>query len=351
MKTGLAARFQEQQTIDRLKDSNRRLQRQLAEALARRRELVEAVYKGAYDAAATLDLPPVAVPKRDRRGTLPEVAIACLSDWQLAKVTPTYNSTICAQRVDLYADKVIELSEIQRSHHPVPECRIYLLGDIVEGELIFPGQSWTIDSSLYTQMLVTGPRILGHFIRKMLSAFERVRVVGVIGNHGALGGKARRDYSPESNADAMLYEVTRLVLKGADGGTEPRLEWAPNVRERLRKWYAVDTIGDHGYFLFHGDQIKGGYADYPWYAFGKKVLRWANGGVPEKFSYAFSGHFHTPGRHLFGRVRHWACGSTESSNEHAAERIGNQGTPSQYLLFAHPRRGVTAEYEVHLGQP
>ena len=62
-----------------------------------------------------------------------------------------------------------------------------------------------------------------------------------------------------------------------------------------------------------------------------------------------AGHFHTPTRMLVGRVRCWIGGSTESDNTYAAEMIAAQGTPSQWLLFADPSRGVTAEYEVHLG--
>jgi hypothetical protein len=344
----VSAEIKAEQTILELRAANTALLKRLAEAKVRTEELVAAVYRAAREAADALIIPPVRAPKHDGRQKTGEVAVAVLSDWQMAKVTASYNSKVCEQRVGLYADKVIELSEIQRRHHPVRECRVYLLGDLVEGELVFPGQAYTIDGSLYEQVLTSGRRTLAHFVRRMLGHFERVRVVGVIGNHGAMGGRSRREYSPESNADAMMYETTRLVLKGEDGSLEPRLEWIANRRPGSRLWYAVDRIGTKGFLLFHGDQIKGGYADYPWYAFGKKILRWRNGGIPAEFHYALSGHFHTVGRNLFGRVRHWASGSTESSNEYAAERIGNQGDPSQWLLFCHPERGVTAEYEVQL---
>ena len=334
---------QEQRLVE-LRAINASLMRQLAKAKASKEELVAAVYGAAKQAALSLDLPKITPPKRDRRHGA-ESAIAVLSDWQLAKVTASYNSKVCEQRISKYGDKVIELTNIQRADHPVTDLRVYLLGDIVEGELIFPGQAHFVDASLYEQVLVSGRRILCHFLRRMLAYFETVSVVGVIGNHGQLGGRARRDYHPESNADAMLYEACRLVLKGETGEGEPRLTWQENRVARQRKWYAMDYVGECGFLLFHGDQIKGGYADYPWYSFGKKIMRWRNGGIAEDFQYALSGHFHTPGRHLFGRVRHWASGSTESSNEYAAERIGNQGDPSQWLLFCNGKR-VTAEYEV-----
>lgn len=327
-------------TLSELRSSNARLSRQLQQEKVRTDELVKAIYQAARDAASGLKIDPVKPPRSDSRRKLPEVAIALLADWQLAKITPSYSSEICEQRIKRYADAVIELAEIQRADHPVKELRVYLLGDLVEGELIFPGQSHLIDASLYRQVMVDGPRILGGFLRSMLTAFERVRVVGVIGNHGSLGGRARNEYHPESNADAMMYEATRMVLE-----KESRLDWDANYSPRERKWFAVDEVGKKKFFLFHGDQVKGGFAGFPWYAFDRKIKGWDR---MYEFDYAVSGHFHTPVRGLYGGVKHWGSGSPESDNTYAAERMAAQGSPSQWLLFCHPERGVTAEYEVDL---
>lgn len=329
-----------------LRTALRRTMRQLDRAREAKHELVTAVREAAGDAMAALTLKPVPAPKADRRGSgTPEVAIAVLSDFQLAKRTPTYSSAICERRVEEYAERVVRLTRVQRADHPVKELRVYLLGDIVEGEMIFPGQQHLIDASLYQQVVVDAPRILGNFLRRMLTEFESVHVVGVIGNHGALGGPVRREYHPETNADAMAYEITRQILAG-----EKRLTWASNVRRGERNWYAVDRIGKHGFLLFHGDQVKGGFAGLPWYGFSKKIMGWRMGAIAEPFNYALAGHYHTPTRMLIGRVTLWVNGSTESDNTYAAERLAAQGTPSQWLLFCSPEKGVTAEYQVHLGR-
>lgn len=333
-----------------LRSACQRLTRDLAEAKASKAELIRAIDQAASAAMAGLVIPPVPAPAIDKRKKTPEIAVAVLSDWQLGKRTPTYDSTVCEQRIEEYGRRVLKLTEIQRADHPVKELRIYMLGDIVEGELIFPGQSWRIDASLFQQVLIDGPRILGSFVRRMAGAFEKVRVVGVIGNHGSLGGRARKEYHPESNADAMLYEVTRQVLL-----PEPRVEWLA-TRERLeRKWYAVDQVGDRKFFLFHGDQVKGGFAGFPWYGFGKKLMGWRtiadllkSSGISEPFDYALSGHFHTPVRTYINGITHWGSGSPESTNTYAAEELASAGEPCQWLLFVHPKHGVTAEYLVHL---
>jgi len=62
-----------------------------------------------------------------------EVAVAVLSDWQLAKRTSTYNSDVCEERIERLADRIIRLTNIQRADHPVDTLHVHLLGDIVEG--------------------------------------------------------------------------------------------------------------------------------------------------------------------------------------------------------------------------
>ena len=314
--------------------------RQLDDAKRSQGRLVDAVYQAAHDAASAVTYAPVAAPKRDSRQKAPEIAVVALSDFQLGKLTPSYNSEVCASRVALLAEKVQRLTHIQRADHPVKELRVYLLGDIVEGELIFPGQSYRIDASLFRQVMVDGPQILGDFLRSMLATFEKVRVVGVIGNHGQIGGRNWKDSHPETNADSMLYETTRIMLAG-----EKRLDFAPVITSGERHWFATDDVGDWTFFLFHGNQVKSqlGYASY---GMGKKLLGWYQSMEP--FDYAISGHFHTPGRGLYGKVTHWQNGSTESSNTYAQEWMAASGTPSQWLLFVDPVRGVSAEYECKL---
>jgi hypothetical protein len=326
------------------KSALNRALRELDRIKKSREDVVEAVYQAARDACLAQSYSPVKPPPKAKasKGT-PETAIAVIADWQLSKLTTTYNSSVCARRIEEYGDKVLKLVEVQRKDHPVDDLRVYALGDLVEGELIFPGQAHRIDGGLFTQVLVDGPNILGSFLRKMLTSFKRVHVVAVLGNHGAIGGPVRRESRPETNADLMMIEATRMRME-----PETRLTWAPTMIKGERLWYQVDRIGDKGFLLFHGDQVKGGAMGYPWYGFGKKILGWANGGIVEPFDYALSGHFHTPVRGLYGRVRHWGSGTTESDNTYAQEYFAARGTPSQWLLFCHPKNGVSAEYEVHL---
>jgi hypothetical protein len=323
---------------DELRRTNRKLLRLLEHARASKAELVQAVYQAALETASTMVIPKIPTPKVSK-GTSPEIAICLLADWQLGKTTPDYNSDVAAERVQRYAEKVVALINLQRSHHPVNEARIYLLGDLLEGEEIFPGQAHRIDASLYTQVF-RGAELLASVVRAVAAVVDTVVVKGAIGNHGSLGGPIRRSYHPETNLDAMLYNVARMLVN------DPRVEWAETHVAGERAWYATDEVFDKTWFLFHGDQVKSASFGIPWYGFNKRLLGWATSVHP--FEYSASGHWHVPVRMQVNGITHWGAGSTESSNTFAQEFLASGGQrPSQWLLFQ-GEHGVSAEYVVYL---
>ena len=341
MRKELAAFAQAQATLDELRAVNTRLAGQLLRARVGKDELVEAVYRGAKDAAAGLSIPPVPVPKlKDGMRGTEEVAVIVLSDLQLAKRTPTYNTRVCEQRVERMAEKVARMVAIQRSDHPVQRARVYLLGDIVEGELIFGHQAHQIDGSLYQQVAVTGPRIVTGFLRRMLALFEAVHVVGVVGNHGELGGVTRRSYNPTTNADRILYRFCQQLL-----AAEKRLTWHIPDMENEHCFYAVDyPVGEHhGFMLFHGNQLNKDVSQWP-----RRIALWRSGGIPEPFRYSIHGHWHTPVRLQINELTAFCNGSTESTNTYAQERLSAVGKPEQFVCFVHPKHGITGEYWVKL---
>lgn len=341
------ARAEDRKTIVRLNKQIERLRRF-------RDEQVEAVYNAALDGARALDIKPVRVPALRTKGQGdPEAAVAVISDWQLGKLTPSYNSDTCEERVEKFGDKVVNLTRIQRKDHPVDDLHVFAVGDMIEGELIFPGQTWRIDSSLYRQITDDGTRILLNFVRKMLASFKTVTLHEVDGNHGALGGPFRREYHPESNGDRMLYRIVNTILK--ETGQERVVYNFPDP-EGERNWYAVAKIGNYTSLLMHGDQFRGT-AGMPWYGIQKKAGGWALGAI-EEFALSFGrpgrvdidfGHWHQPTKLTLNKVIARCNGSTESHNTYAIEQLAAVGDPSQGLRFVHPEKGrVTAEYTVYL---
>ena len=334
--------------IRKLQADNAKLLRQLDEAKSMSRDLVAAVYRAARKAADQVTYRPVAAPRAERRKDDPETAILLVSDWQLGKRTPTYSTEVCAKRIALYADRVRRLVGIQRADRPIRKAVVCLLGDLVEGETIFPGQAWRVDASLFRQVLLDGPEILGTLLRDLLNYFEEVEVHDVVGNHGRIG--RRGDYHPETNADAMLYHATHQQLRG-----EARLRWLPNYQPGERAWYRVFSVGRNAFFCFHGDQMRGGgFAGIPMYGFIRAIMSWASGTLPQQFRYGLCGHWHSMWSIPVNQTHEglarilWVNGSTESGNTWLQEEIKAQNPPGQWLMFAHDRRGVTVEHRVWL---
>ena len=161
---------------DDLRQTVRRLEKQLARSQRKSDALVEAVYEAIHDGISAIDIPPVKPPVKDRRKSEGEVAVLHISDVQLGKVTKTYNSEIAGERVQKLVDKTRRITERQRAHVPVRDIHVFLLGDEIEGELIFPGQAHQIDSSLYRQGTGEGPEIISQALFTLAETFENVFV-------------------------------------------------------------------------------------------------------------------------------------------------------------------------------
>ena len=315
------------------------LQRQLAASKQKSEAVVHATHKGAFEAMYALGkVPPVAPPKKDSRKARPEVALIHSTDWQGSKVTTSYNSDVMRKRVLQFADKVVLLTDLQRSHHPVKECVVMFGGDMVEGLFNYPAQLWQIDSSLFGQFS-TVSRLLVDFVRIMLANFEKVTVVAEWGNHGRIGGK-RAEVPKSDNVDRMCYEFARTIL--AD---EKRLTWN-DCPEDIQEV----TIGNYRALLMHGDEIgRSGFASpSAWQAAGN---RWKAGSYKSEFTDIFLGHYHRhaeePLSDQEGMI-YWTA-SIESDNRYARDSMAVSGIPTQRLHFIDPEKGfTTAQYKVRL---
>ena len=333
-----------EQSLAETKQALNRALAALQKAKATSGEIVEAVYQAVADNLKALDFGSSPKPPADRRKGSDETAVITFSDLQLGQVTASYNSEIAEQRVQQYADKIIRLTELQRASHPIRRAKLYLLGDLIEGELIVPSHPHQVDSSLYAQVALNGPRILVDFIRRMLETFEGLDIVSVPGNHGDVGGASRKQYNPETNFDRMLSVIVKQLF---DSAGETRLTWNIPAGYGQSSFYAVDYVGDIGFMIWHGHQARrtSSSSHLPFY---KLVMGWRSGAIREPFQVSICGHHHTPTYLTMNSVQHYINGTFASDSEYAIERLASNSRAAQWLLFAAPGRGVTASYLVTL---
>lgn len=323
--------------VQELRTALRRSQTALARAKAKTEDLIDAVYRAARDAALAQGNPPAVKRQVFKSGKgHAEVALVHATDWQYGKQTESYNMVKCAERVELLADKVDLLTNIQRAEHPVDHAVLAFGGDMLEGLNIFPGQAYEVEAPLYEQLFGVA-KLEEHLIRRMLGTFKTVKVVAEPGNHGRLGRKG--DSPATDNTDRMAYEIVRERF-----ANEKRVIWVPYL-----SWYQMIEIDNYRALLIHGDEIKSFGGLTPAFGILRKVTSWSSG-VTEPFRDAYMGHFHTPMSLTLPNGGTIFCtGSTESDNAYAAEFVAAKGSPSQRLNFIDPRKGrVTCEYKIYL---
>lgn len=331
---------EQQENIQTIRSLNRRL----AKEKDRTAQLVRAIEEAITTNAKAMQVPPVPTPPKQRkRKARTEVAVPWLSDLQAGKRTPTYDTEVMQRRVALYTDKVLDLIDIHRAGAEINEIRSWWLGDMVEGEDIFPGQPYLIDSSTYEQVFNTAETLIAT-VRQWLTEVERVDVEAVIGNHGRAGRKGQM--SKATNFDRMVYRVVQIAM-----AHEPRfsIQFAePTMESGEGGWYWVSDVNGLRTLLVHGDQFRG-QLGLPWYGVRKKVLGWkAMGtnprmGFPDFDDVAF-GHHHQQVTWVVNGIGVRGNGTTESWNDFAAEQLAGMGRPSQRLMFVAESGHVAAEY-------
>lgn len=330
--------FEDAETNERLQRSLITLQRQLKEAKAKQ-DLITQAAKDAATAAVLAQGPakPIKGPTKDRRKSS-EVALWHLSDWQGSKQTSSYNQQVCRDRVGLFVEKAVRITNIQRADHPVKEAFVCFGGDMIEGLFNFPTQPFEIDATLFEQWAWVA-RLCADVVLAALENYEHVTVVAEWGNHGRIGSK--RDNVPRSdNIDRMVYWHAKALC-----GEQPRLTWedSPEDIQRIE-------IGNYRALLIHGDEIgRNGYASPA------TITSWAtrqkSGAYPWHFADVYVGHYHNHSESSMpdGHGTVYFTGSTESDNRYAGVTMAASAVPSQRLHFIDPEKGrVTCQYKVTL---
>ena len=159
--------------VQELRAALKRAQQAEAKAKRKSEDLVQAVFLAARDAALAAPNPKVVAPPKEKRKGKAEVALVHTTDWQLGKRTVSYGMATAAQRIEEFTSKVMQLTEIQRTHHPVKECVLLFGGDMVEGVGIFPGQQYEIEAQLFEQ-LFEASRMMEGMVRSLAGFFEQV---------------------------------------------------------------------------------------------------------------------------------------------------------------------------------
>jgi hypothetical protein len=298
-----------------LREENARLKRELQ----RKRRNEDLILLAVRDALT--DLPKVAPPpspKKDARKN-EEVAWLFLSDTQIGKMTSSYDVAEAERRILAAAEKAVHIASLRRNAAAIRECVLVLGGDIVEGEMIFPGQPYEIEIGAMEQAVKAAPQACARAIRILVGAFEKVRVRCVVGNHGRVGPIVFAQH-PKTNWDRVAYEVLQLLVK--DLGSRVDFDIA-------EEFFHVEDVLGVGHLIVHGDQIGGAGTDGP---IRNAAMGWIDA-IPKPWRYLWMGHFHNARWLTVNKRIVIVNGSTESDNLYAQRRLKAMSSPLQWLAF------------------
>lgn len=273
-----------------------------------------------------------------------EVAVLNLNDVHIGR----YPMDVLRKKADELVSAVVKTIEIQRKGATINELVINVVGDIVDGDGIFPAQAYEQKFHLMEQMFGEPLPIMVAMFNELSNHFEKVTIHCVRGNHGRVS-----KYTDEKlNFDSIFYRILKLATQ-----SNKRLVW--NIYD---SWYEIVKILKFGFLLTHGNYIKT-WLNIPFYGIKEKGMRWQGSltkqetimignewvKVQKKYwDYIVLGHFHTS---LYFRWNNWRCilgGTWLDSDDFAESVLGLDSATEQTLFGIHENRGITWMRNINL---
>lgn len=328
-------RFQDQ--IEQLKNNTRALLRELNQA----EDLRSSVFKLTEQDTT----PPDWVINIVKAAGTPGIPILFASDFQFGEVISKeeldgineYNSDIAEKRYRVLIERTIELS-FEHMVRPQYNGIVYLRGgDMISGDIHQELRETNDLKAIPAVVRLTKIERWG--IEQLAKAFGHVWVITVPGNHGRTTEKPHAKEYAQRNYDYL----SGLMLESHFENDLRVRFWTPLSGDAL-----FDVVGWR-FLLTHGDRIgasggQGFIGPSATIARGMKKLIDYYAGLGQMIDYVFVGHFHTRLELEYG----FANGSLSGYSEYAKRFRMKPQVPSQWLVFVHPKWGVTARWPILL---
>ena len=262
--------------------------------------------------------------KKRNKSVIPsnEVLVNHISDWHFgAKENmggeDVYNIEIAKNRAEQVCDKMIKLAfDHAGKSTEFSKIIIAITADMVEGEGIYPTQSYDTELDLPEQVMAV-TETLFRYILELMKTNLPIEIYGVKGNHGRLSKEA----NPDSNFDILAYMVLESWI---------RIKQLKNVKIIYSKDnYLNFNVFDWRIQLRHKAPRQiitpSGRA---------KLEGWSN---MHGIDAMLSGHWHDWGITPCNKIKFIQCGSLKGRND-LSEEMAVQSDISQNIL------GISKKY-------
>lgn len=318
--------------IQRLRTKNSKL-------VAHQKTIIEAVR------AAVIPLPSTATPRIPKTKTnfKPQTVIQDMGDMQLGSLVEfkdtgglcVYNTAEFNNRADRFVDSHYEVVEIQRRGGiPLNKLNLHVLGDIAQGEDVFPGQGFKIDTLLMDQVFQLGWEVIERILLPLAANYEEVEIFAVPGNHGKQGKKGQA--SRLTNWDYIIYWFWREKMRNIK-----------HVKFYISQspFLLYDLYPGQTHALIHGNQARG-WMGFPYYGV-DRMLHKLTSLTGRYITYLHHGHHHQPSiqdTHIGKKIGN---GSFEGGSDYSVNDLLVANTPQQFICGA-TDKGLTWEHWLRL---
>lgn len=171
-------------------------------------------------------------------------------DSQTGKQIVTYNIDIFKKELGILQASINKIHSILSHSYNLRELTIFLLGDIITNDRIFPEQSFEIEKVVGDQVF-DGVNYLTKFINNLLSTYEKITIVGIVGNHGR-SNPTHYEEPVENNFEHFLYKMLQKQFTDSK-----RVEViVPSTRRYIHNVYGWRHL------IEHGDSMRGSSESY-----------------------------------------------------------------------------------------
>lgn len=316
---------------ERLEATNRALAEQIR-ALNERIDDRTEFYSRIAGAIERLEAPPPVI-----HGYHGSAATACIAftDWHIGEVVVAgemggsnrYNWKIAQDRALAITDRMIEHFVVQRSGYAIRECVVFVLGDMVTGDI--HAELTATNEFPVTVAIARAGALLAECFRRLCGAFEKVSAYEVAcDNHGRLTQKPQAKQGGINNYSRLVYEIANLHLADVS-------HFHAEISDDMSP---VWKVHGHHFAAAHGHQVKSA-GRTPYYGFSRYVGQFLRDRLERKLP--------AIERFLFGHFHHHAsledgitvlCPSLIGQNEWSRS-MGLRGRPGQ-LAFLVGKRGA-----------
>lgn len=312
----------------------------LETSLERERDRSEIILNAIRDTLVALPpLTPLHLPKSGEED--PHIAMLDVSDVHLGElVDPVLTGGLSQYNADLFRERgerlrrgVHKITGIHRRAYPVDALYLNFLGDMVTGEVVYPGQAFQVDMSLMMQIF-EGAHYFANMLRDFARAYQSVHIRCVAGNHGREKGR-----HPRTNWDVMFYKILQILMVDHTN---------VDIEISETSWLAYQIPGHErfNHVLIHGDQTKG-WSSIPFYGF-ERTGASIQSMLGLSVSYLHAGHIHNPADWTSNRLEFLVNGAWPGGSDLSVNRMSRNSRPIQNFYFCHPRHGVAARYPLRL---